>query len=71
MQILINGLVAGSVIALLALAFQSVYLPTRIFFLGLAGIYSATPFVAYAVLKSGGPIWLAALAGLAVALLRY
>jgi len=69
MQILINGLVAGSAIALLALAFQSVYLPTRVFFLGLAGIYSAIPFIAHAVLKSGGPIWLAALAGLAVAII--
>jgi len=69
MQIQINGLISGSAISLLALAFQSVYLPTRAFYLGLAGIYLATPFIAHAVLKSGGPIWLAALAGLAVAII--
>jgi len=37
MQTLLNGLVSGSAIALLAVAFQAVYLPTRVFFLGLAG----------------------------------
>ncbi len=46
MQILINGMISGSVIALLAVAFQSVYLPTRVFFVGLAGIYAAAPFIA-------------------------
>jgi hypothetical protein len=35
MQILINGLISGSAISVLALAFQSVYLPTRVFFIGL------------------------------------
>ena len=36
MQVVLNGLIAGSAIALLAIAFQIVYLPTRIFFVGLA-----------------------------------
>jgi hypothetical protein len=58
MQIFINGLVSGAAIALLAVAFQAVYLPTRVFFIGLAGIYSATPFIAHAVMKAGGPGWL-------------
>jgi branched-chain amino acid transport system permease protein len=62
MQILVNGLVSGSAIALLAVAFQAVFLPTRVFFIGLAGVYSFTPFVAFAVLRAGGPPWLAALA---------
>jgi branched-chain amino acid transport system permease protein len=69
MQILINGLVSGAAIALLAVAFQAVYLPTRVFFIGLAGIYSATPFIAHAVMKAGGPGWLAALVGLSSAVL--
>jgi len=69
MQILINGLVSGSAIALLALGFQAVYLPTRVFFIGLAGIYSATPFVAHAVLKAGGPPWLAALVAIVSAMI--
>jgi branched-chain amino acid transport system permease protein len=46
MQILVNGLISGAAIALLAVAFQTVYLPTRVFFLGLAGIYSLAPFIA-------------------------
>jgi branched-chain amino acid transport system permease protein len=69
MQILINGLVSGSSIALLALAFQAVYLPTRVFFIGLAGVYSATPFIAYAFQKAGAPGWLAMLAALGAAVL--
>lgn len=59
MQIVVTGLVDGVAIALLALAFQVVYLPTRVFFVGLAGIYSAAPFLAYAVLRIGGG-WMAA-----------
>jgi len=46
MQIIVNGLISGAAIALLAVAFQTVYLPTRVFFLGLAGIYSLAPFLA-------------------------
>ncbi|MGJ3242197.1 MAG: branched-chain amino acid ABC transporter permease [Opitutales bacterium] len=52
MQILINGLVSGTAIALLAVAFQIVYLPTRVFFIGLAGIYTVAPFIAHACLKA-------------------
>lgn len=73
MQILINGLVSGSAIALLAMAFQAAYLPTRVFFIGLAGIYSAAPFVAHAVLTAGAgwglAIGLAVLVSVALALL--
>jgi branched-chain amino acid transport system permease protein len=53
MQILINGLVSGVGIALLAVSFQAVYLPTRVFFIGLAGIYSFVPFIAYQCLQWG------------------
>lgn len=62
LQILANGLVAGGVIGLLAFAFQIVYLPTRVFFLGLAGVYSAAPFVAY-WLRSTGSSWTLAIIG--------
>lgn len=54
MQILINGLISGSAIALLALAFQIVYLPTRVFFVALGGLYSAVPYFAMAVEGTGG-----------------
>jgi branched-chain amino acid transport system permease protein len=66
MQILLNGLVSGSAIALLAMAFQAVYLPTRVFFIGLAGVYSFVPYIAFAVMEAGGPGWLAAVAATVV-----
>jgi len=55
MQIIINGLISGSAIALLAVAFQMVYLPTRVFFLGLAGLYSLTPYLLMASRQAGLP----------------
>lgn len=59
MQIIVNGLISGFGIALLAVAFQAVYLPTRVFFMGLAGIYAAVPFMCLAVLQQTGSWWLA------------
>lgn len=61
MQILINGFISGTAIALLAVAFQIVYLPTRVFFIGLAGVYSVVPYLALSVLGAGWG-WPAALA---------
>ncbi|MEM9940185.1 MAG: branched-chain amino acid ABC transporter permease [Planctomycetota bacterium] len=66
MQIYVNGFISGTAIALLALAFQCVYLPTRVFFIGMAGIYAMVPFVAWAVLQAGGGAWLAVPAALIV-----
>lgn len=59
MQILTNGLIQGLLIALLALGFTSVYLPTRVFFVALAGVYTVSPFLAWEVRAAGGPWWLA------------
>jgi len=56
MQIILNGLINGLAIALLAFAFQMVYLPTRVFFIGLAGLYSMAPYLALACLNVGAPI---------------
>lgn len=56
MQIILNGLISGAAIALLAVAFQMVYLPTRVFFIGLAGIYSLAPFLVFAASKAGMPL---------------
>lgn len=44
-QIFVNGLIAGVAIALTAIALQIVYLPTRILYFGLAGLYSLAPFI--------------------------
>jgi branched-chain amino acid transport system permease protein len=60
MQVILNGIVSGAAIALLAVAFQTVYLPTRVFFIGLAGIYSCAPFLSYA-LRAYGSGWLLAI----------
>lgn len=53
MQIFLNGLISGAAIALLAVAFQAVYLPTRVFFVGLAGIYALAPFLTRSALSAG------------------
>lgn len=53
MQILINGIISGLSIALLAVAFQVVYLPTRVFFIGLAGVYAIAPYLVYTCLDWG------------------
>lgn len=50
MQVLLNGFVDGMVIALLAVAWNVVYLPARVFHIALAGIYAATPFVLWSCL---------------------
>lgn len=55
MQIILNGLISGSAIALLAVAFQMVYLPTRVFFIGLAGLYSLAPYLVFSAGKAGWP----------------
>jgi len=56
MQILLNGLISGAAIALLAIAFQMVYLPTRVLFIGLAGLYSLAPYLVLALQNVGMPI---------------
>ncbi len=68
MQIVLNGLVSGVIIALLAVAFQAVYLPTKIFFFGLAGIYVVAPYVCHTILAIGVPWPVAVLAGFASAI---
>lgn len=56
MQIFLNGLISGLAIALLAVAFQIVYLPTRVFFIGLAGLYALAPYVGMATQQAFG-VW--------------
>ncbi len=54
MQIFLNGLISGLAIALMAVAFQVVYLPTRVFFIGLAGLYALAPYLSMAVQQAFG-----------------
>lgn len=47
MQIFVNGMINGLTLAVLALGFTLVYLPTRVFALALAGIYALTPYLVW------------------------
>ena len=60
MQIVLNGTISGLGIALLGTAFQLVYLPTRIFFVGLAGLYALAPFLFWEIDRAGAG-WIVAL----------
>jgi branched-chain amino acid transport system permease protein len=58
MQILCNGIISGLTIGLLALAFNAVYLPTRVFHLALGGVYAVVPFITWQFLlwKQSWPV---------------
>lgn len=78
MQTLVNGLIEGAVLALLAAAFQLVYLPTRILHFSLAGLYTISPYVLATFLSILGviPAFLAtalslAVSGLAIEVLNH
>jgi len=53
LQILANGIITGGIIAVMALAFTVVYLPTRIFYIALGGVYAIVPFLAWTGLQWG------------------
>ena len=53
MQVLLNGIVSGCVIAVLALSFAVVYLPTRVFHFALGGVHTFIPFVVWALVSRG------------------
>lgn len=58
LQILLNGLISGLVIALLGLAFTVASLPARVFHVALAGVYTAVPFVVWSMWKTTWhPVW--------------
>jgi len=67
LQLMLSGFVSGLEIALLAVAFQIAYLPSGIFFLGLAGAYVATPYVYQACLGAAGNVPVAIVLSLALA----
>ena len=66
-QVLINGLVSGLILAVLALGFSLVYLPARVFHIALGGIFALTPYVALAGSRTSGSWVLAIGAALLVA----
>jgi branched-chain amino acid transport system permease protein len=58
-QIFINGIILGLSISLLALAYLTVFLPTRIFHVALGGVYVIVPYVAWTLGRAGLPITVA------------
>lgn len=62
MQIIFNGLCNGALIALLAMAFVIVYLPTKVFYIALAGVYVLAAYVTKQLMAWGLP-WYLAVAG--------
>lgn len=66
MQVVLNGLVSGCLLALLATAFSIAYLPTRILHLALAAVFAMAPYIAATALGMGWPWWLAGLAAVVV-----
>lgn len=65
MQILFNGLCNGALIALLAMAFVVVYLPTKVFYIALAGVYVLGAYLTKQLMAWGLPWWLAVFGALA------
>lgn len=63
-QVLINGLVSGAGIALLAVAFQVIYLPTRVLFIALAGTFVLAPYITLTIMSMTGSLGI----GIAIAL---
>ena len=57
MQILVNGLISGFTLALLALGFAVVYVPTRVFHLALGAVYALAPFIVWEGLARGLSLW--------------
>jgi len=66
MQTVLNGLISGLAIAVIALAFTIVYLPTRVFHVALGAVYACVPFVVWAGTRSGWPWYATVLLALLV-----
>ena len=62
MQIIFNGLCNGALIALFAMAFVVVYLPTKVFYIALAGIYVIGAYLTKQLVDWGVP-WPVAVGG--------
>lgn len=66
MQILLNGIINGLTISLLALAFSVVFLPTRIFHIAMGGVYAVIPFITWTFLNWGWPWYIATAVGILI-----
>src|SRR5580700_6449062 len=61
LQVLLNGIVNGGTLALIAMAFSFAYLPTGVFHLALGGIYALAPYLLAMLVDHGWNVHLATL----------
>ena len=66
-QTLLNGLIQGSLFAVVGVAFALVFATTRTFYIALGAIYTISPYVLLASLGIGAPWFLGVLLALSVA----
>jgi len=66
LQLLVNGIIAGSVYALIGLGFGIIYSTTRTFHFAHGAVYSISGYMAYQIVFWNLPFWLAV--GLSIAL---
>ena len=68
-QVIANGIVTGSSIALMALAFQLVFLPIRVFHVALGAVFTGVPYAAWLALQGGLPTWAVVICAVGFAIL--
>jgi branched-chain amino acid transport system permease protein len=66
---LANGIVTGASIALMALAFQLVFLPIRVFHVSLGAVFTGVPYAAWLALQGGLPTYMVVICGILFAIL--
>jgi branched-chain amino acid transport system permease protein len=68
-QVFLNGIVSGLNIALLAMAFSLVYVPTRVFHIAIGGVFAVVPYVVLQGQRLSLPAIWSIIAGLVVAVI--
>ncbi|MGE0416630.1 MAG: branched-chain amino acid ABC transporter permease [Acetobacteraceae bacterium] len=67
LQLLINGLVTGSALGLVAISFSLIYATTKLFHVAHAGVYTLAGYVAWSLVTHGAPDIVALLGAIAAA----
>lgn len=66
LQLLINGLVTGCALGVVAISFALVYATTKLFHVAHAGVYTLAGYVAWSLVSHGAPAILALLAAIVI-----
>jgi len=69
LQVLANGVVTGASIALMALAFQLVFLPIRVFHVSLGAVFTGVPYAAWLALQGGLPTFMVVICAILFAIM--